>query len=181
MPDPETGVARSHALGIGNAVHAALEWSAARDWRAPDGELSRGCWRARASPATPSALSRARRPGRRLARIRAARASSAGAPVAEVPFVLALAETVVRGKIDLLVEDGGVPTVVDYKTDALDGRSPADSPRATRRSARSTHSRSAAIPAPARVHVFLEAPDEPQIEVFDADDLRAASGAPRAD
>ena len=34
------------------------------------------------------------------------------------------APTVARGQIDLLVAGDGVPTVVDYKTDALDGRAP---------------------------------------------------------
>ena len=37
------------------------------------------------------------------------------------------AATVIRGQIDLLAEPaGGMPTVVDYKTDALDGRAPAE-------------------------------------------------------
>src|SRR5205085_6915058 len=37
MPDP--GPPRALALGIGNAVHAALEWSANNGWDAPDDEL----------------------------------------------------------------------------------------------------------------------------------------------
>ena len=95
-------------------------------------------------------------------------------PRAEVPFVLGLAETVVRGKIDLLVEGGSVPTVVDYKTDALDGRSPAEA--AARYAAqRQVYALAVGGDVGARaIHVFLEAPDEPQVESFDADGLRAA-------
>ena len=60
---------------------------------------------------------------------------------AEVPFVLSVAGTLVRGSIDLLVEraDGSV-LVVDYKTDRLDGRDPEEAPAATRSSETSTRS-----------------------------------------
>ena len=46
----------------------------------------------------------------------------------EVPFVLGLAGTVVRGQIDLLVagQAGEATTVIDYKTDAVEGRSAAE-------------------------------------------------------
>ena len=173
MPDPETGIARSHALGIGNAVHAALEWSAARDWRVPDGELVARMLGREGLAGDADALSRARRLVTGWLESALLR-ELGGRARAEVPFALALAETVVRGKIDLLVEDGGVPTVVDYKTDALDGRSPADA--AARYAAqRQVYALAVGGDTGARaVHVFLEAPDEPQIEVFDADDLRAA-------
>ena len=46
--------------------------------------------------------------------------------------------------------------------------------RATRRSARSTASPSGGETGARAIHVFLEAPEEPQIELFDADALRAA-------
>jgi hypothetical protein len=88
--------------------------------------------------------------------------------------VLALGGTVVRGKIDLLVDGNGVPTVVDYKTDALDGRSPAEV--AARYAAqRKVYALATGGETGARtIHVFLEAPDEPQIESFDANALSAA-------
>src|SRR5262249_23028848 len=46
---------------------------------------------------------------------------------AEVPFVLSLKGTLIRGSIDLLIgrEDGSA-LVVDYKTDRLDGRDPVE-------------------------------------------------------
>src|SRR5262249_6742135 len=36
---PEPDVPRDLALGIGNAVHAALEWSAEHEWNEPSGDL----------------------------------------------------------------------------------------------------------------------------------------------
>jgi RecB family exonuclease len=44
----------------------------------------------------------------------------------EVPFLLDLGGTIVRGKIDLLADTDDGPLVVDYKTDALDGADPAE-------------------------------------------------------
>ena len=44
----------------------------------------------------------------------------------EVPFLLELGGTVVRGKVDLLAETPEGPLVVDYKTDALGGADPVE-------------------------------------------------------
>jgi hypothetical protein len=44
----------------------------------------------------------------------------------EVPFLLELDDTIVRGKIDLLADTTEGPLVVDYKTDALAGTDPAE-------------------------------------------------------
>ena len=45
---------------------------------------------------------------------------------AEVPFVLGVGGTVIRGQIDLLADGpDGERCVIDFKTDALRGRSPA--------------------------------------------------------
>ena len=170
---PEAGATRGHALGIGNAVHAALEWSAARGWRAPGEDLLQ------------LLLAREGLGDDREAVARASRlvagwldsplcAELTGRPRAEVPFVLELADTVVRGKIDLLVTGGDVPTVVDYKTDALDGRSPAEV--AARYAAqRKVYALAVGGDRGARtIHVFLERPDEPQMEVFGPEDLGSA-------
>ena len=170
---PEPGAVRGHALGIGNAVHAALEWSAQRDWRPVDDELLERLLGREGLAGDAEALARVRRLvggwlGSDLL------AELAGVPRAEVPFVLGLGGTVVRGKIDLLVDGGELPTVVDYKTDALDGRSPAEA--AARYAAqRQVYGLAVGGETGARaIHVFLEAPEEPQIELFDADALRAA-------
>ena len=170
---PEPGVARGHALGIGNAVHGALEWSALRGWEAPGEQLLSRLLAREGLGGDAEALARARRlvAGWLDSELRA---ELSGTPRAEVPFVLDLAQTIVRGKIDLLVEGDGVPTVVDYKTDALDGRSPAEV--AARYAAqRQVYALAVGSAAGARtIHLFLEAPDQPQVESFDAEGLRAA-------
>ena len=170
---PEPGVARGHALGVGNAVHAALEWSAARDWRAPDEALLARLLGREGLGGDGEALARARRLVTGWLDS-ALRAELSARPRAEVPFALALADTVVRGKIDLLVDGDDVPTVVDYKTDALDGRSAAEV--AARYAAqRQVYALAVGGETGARaIHVFLEAPDEPQVELFDAAGLETA-------
>ena len=46
---------------------------------------------------------------------------------AEVPILVRVADTVLRGTIDLLVErPGSPPLIVDFKTDRLDGADPAE-------------------------------------------------------
>jgi ATP-dependent exoDNAse (exonuclease V) beta subunit len=46
---------------------------------------------------------------------------------AEVPLLIEVGDTVLRGSIDLLVEqDGGPPLIVDYKTDRVDGAETAE-------------------------------------------------------
>ena len=95
---------------------------------------------------------------------------------AELPFVVGLGETVVRGQIDLLVPaaDDGVPTVIDYKTDALRGRPPAELAERYR-AQREVYAIAAGSEHGARVaHVFLEAPDDPVIATLDGPELTAA-------
>jgi ATP-dependent exoDNAse (exonuclease V) beta subunit len=170
---PEPGVSRGHALGIGNAVHAALEWSAAHDWQAPEEGLIGRLLTREGLAGDREALTRATRLASGWLESDL-RAGLAGTRRPEVPFALALGGTVVRGKIDLLVDGGEMPTVVDYKTDALDGRSPAEA--AARYSAqRKIYALAAGGATGVRtIHVFLEAPEDPQVETFDAEGLRAA-------
>jgi RecB family exonuclease len=94
----------------------------------------------------------------------------------EVPFVLAIGGTLIRGSIDLLVQrqDGSV-LVVDYKTDRLGGRDPAQTV-----SRYSIQRDLYALAAAARgapvetAYVFLERPDAPVREGFDEAGLEAA-------
>jgi ATP-dependent exoDNAse (exonuclease V) beta subunit len=99
--EKEAGAAR------GIAVHELLEWSARNGWREPSaaGEL--------------------------LAPVQAWLGSSFFAERVrdaercrvEVPLLVEVADTVLRGSIDLLVEaDGRPPLIVDYKTDRVDSR-----------------------------------------------------------
>jgi ATP-dependent helicase/nuclease subunit A len=149
---------RGEAAARGAAIHELLEWSAAHEWREPDGEVA----------------------DELLAPVRAwlgsellnERVLAPGATSrAEVPLLLRVADATLRGSIDLLVErDGEPPLVVDYKTDGLDGTAPAE------RAARYGTQRAiyALAVAEARgasevevAYVFLERPQEPVLELLD--------------
>ncbi len=111
------------------------------------------CSPARASPATPRRAAARRAAGRRLARLRAARRARRGAAAGRGPVrrsTSARRSSAARSTCSSPRGDG-VPTVVDYKTDALDGRSAGRARRAaTRPSARSTRSPPAAARRSAR-------------------------------
>ena len=175
---------RSRSLGFGNAVHAALEWSARAGWARPDDERLANLL-----------ASEGLDDDAELARARAMVDGWLGSPLAaelagaetraEVPFALELGEAIVRGQIDLLVRAAGPPasgqlellgepsvegdvvsTVVDFKTDALgeDGPAALGDRYANQRElyALALASAGGGAPEAARVravHVFLEAPD----------------------
>src|SRR5262249_54065751 len=125
--DPELG-SRERSLAIGNCVHAALERSARNSW-APtsDEELdeilgregiaddSEG--RARVEELLQNWLG---------SDLRAELESDGVRSRPEVPFVVELGGTIVRGKIDLLCETSVGTLVVDYKTDVLRGADEAE-------------------------------------------------------
>jgi hypothetical protein len=98
----------------------------------------------------------------------------------EVPFVLGLAGTVVRGKIDLLAESGGEPLVVDYKTDALRGADPDELVERYRTQrdlyALAAHGalRNGDTSAIRAAYCFLEAPESVSVEVYDETGLAEA-------
>jgi ATP-dependent helicase/nuclease subunit A len=109
----------------GRAVHSLLEWSQANDWQTPAAELVRRISRSAEvggdADLTEAAL---------LAPFQAwldsdffaKRIRDAQSSRAEVPLLIEVGETVLRGSIDLLVEeDGKPPLIVDYKTDRVDG------------------------------------------------------------
>ncbi len=163
---------RDLALGIGNSVHAALEWSAANGWAKPPADLLERLVAREGLGDDPDALRRARELVDGW--LGSALCSELGEDhvQAEVPFLLGLGPTVIRGQIDLLATGGSVPTVVDYKTDRLAGRKPQE--LADRYRAQREIYALAAGPEGARVaHVFLERPDEPVVETVTAADLPA--------
>ena len=108
----------------GIAVHALLEWSQANGWQAPGAELVA---RVSASAETRDAgLTEETVTGPVRAWLDsgffAQRVRSAGRSRAEVPLLIEVADTVLRGSIDLLIEEEGKPPlIVDYKTDRVDG------------------------------------------------------------
>ncbi len=166
---------RSRSLVFGNAVHAALEWSARNGWREPDPQ-----WLAAlVSGAGPGSLERATRlvTGWLGSSLRRELASAQVRP--EVPFALPLGSTIVRGKIDLLARNGAGPVVVDFKTDAI-GPGGVSEPGEHYRVQRELYALVAAAAAgvegaPVRaIHLFLEAPEEPVIETMGLLELDAA-------
>ncbi len=174
------GGAGEERTAHGIAVHSLLEWSQANEWREPPPELARrfalaagldpDVEEAEALEATRAWLGCA---------FFAERVRGAERSRAEVPFLLPLPGTVLRGSIDLLVETGGEPPrVIDYKTDRLGESSPAElvqryeTQRDIYALAVSEASRAEEVEV---AYVFLERPGEPVVETLD----RAAIDAGR--
>ncbi|HEY5942625.1 MAG TPA: PD-(D/E)XK nuclease family protein, partial [Solirubrobacterales bacterium] len=110
--------------------------------------------------------------------LRAQIASEAIRTRAEVPLLLGIGGTVLRGSIDLLVErDGAPPLVIDYKTDRLDGADPAE--RAGHYGVqRSVYALAVAealgVSEVEVAYVFLERPEEPAVTRLDAEEMAGA-------
>ena len=165
------GDGREEGAARGIAVHSLLEWSQANGWREPPPDLARrfahaagldsGAGEAEALEMVQTWLGC----GFFGERIRGAARSRT-----EVPILLSLARTVVRGSIDLLVESGGPPLIVDYKTDRLDGVTPAEHVRRyeTQRDIYALAVSEARGAERVEVaYVFLERPEDPVVETLD--------------
>jgi ATP-dependent exoDNAse (exonuclease V) beta subunit len=169
---PDNGLAR------GRVVHALLEWGQANAWRQPDTELVR-----RLVAAEPGAAALDEEAvlapfeawlGSNFfaERIRDAQRSRV-----EVPLLVEVAGTVLRGSIDLLVEaEGTPPLIVDYKTDRVDGAALTD--LAARYEVQQAIY--ALAVAEARgveevelAYVFLERPGEPVLATWGAERIAA--------
>jgi ATP-dependent helicase/nuclease subunit A len=174
--DEATLSAPEERTARGAAVHALLEWSQANEWAEPSEEL-----------ALRHAAAAGLTPGRDLlgpvrqwigSPLRARIAAEAQRVRAEVPLLLGVGDTVLRGSIDLLVErEGGPPLVVDYKTDRLDGADPAE--RATHYGVqRSIYALAVAEALGAEevevAYVFLEQPDQPALSTLGPAEMAAA-------
>lgn len=166
---------------VGVAVHSLLEWSAGNGWREPPPELAR-----RFALAAGLSLDTGDPAAEPVGFVQAWLASSlfrdhvqpARRCRAEVPLLLSLGGTVLRGSIDLLVEhDGHPPLIVDYKTDRLDGADPAE--RAERyevqRDIYSLAASEALRAAEVEVaYVFLERPEQPVVKTIGPAELDTA-------
>jgi ATP-dependent helicase/nuclease subunit A len=163
----------------GRAVHSLLEWSQAHGWRMPGADLVRRI----AGSAEVGAEEELDEEGL-LATFRGWLDSSFFAERvrdakcrAEVPLLIEVAETVLRGSIDLLVEDEGAsPLIVDYKTDRVDGADVAE--LAARYGIQQAIYALAVAEAQdaAEVeiaYVFLERPEEPFTARWGRDELEA--------
>lgn len=171
--------ARDRRLAIGNAVHAALEWSARGGWAAPPPELLEGLAAEHGLGSDAGDLERVAELARGWLDSALCRQLAGARVRAEVPFAIELAGTVVRGQIDLLVP-GAEPVVVDYKTDALDGSGPAElgARYAAQRELYALAVAAAGGDRPPElvraVHCFLDAPDDPVEARFDRAALAGA-------
>ena len=111
----------------GAAVHALLEWSQANGWAEPSVELAER--HAVANGLDPEAGAELLEPVRQwiCSPLRERLGTEATRTRAEVPLLLGVGDTVLRGSIDLLVErEERPPLVIDYKTDRLAGADPAE-------------------------------------------------------
>jgi ATP-dependent helicase/nuclease subunit A len=164
----------------GRAVHALLEWSHANGWKAPAADLIRRV--STSAEVGSSDLSEAALLGPFQAWLDssffAERIRSAERSRAEVPLLIEVADTVLRGSIDLLVENAGrPPLIVDYKTDRVDGAAIAD--LATRYEIQQAIyalavAEARATPEVELVYIFLERPEEPVVATWGPDELGAA-------
>ena len=96
---------------------------------------------------------------------------------AEVPILVRVADTVLRGTIDLLVErPGSPPLIVDFKTDRLDGTDPAElAGRYEIQQAIYALAVAEALDASEveLAYVFLERPEDPFIAGWGRDEIEA--------
>jgi ATP-dependent helicase/nuclease subunit A len=201
VPDLEPG-AREESLARGAAVHELLEWSQANGWSEPPEELvlrhavAAGAGTGTPSPDTsrqwldvecpergspsPRFVQELLEPVRRWidSPLRERIASEGTRVRAEVPLLLSIGGTLLRGSIDLLVErEGAPPLVLDYKTDRLEGASPAE--RASHYEVqRSIYAlavaEAMAAPEVEVAYVFLERPDEPALSVLGPAEMASA-------
>jgi ATP-dependent exoDNAse (exonuclease V) beta subunit len=167
---------RDEAAARGAAVHSLLEWSAANRWREPADDMIR-------SHAIAAGLDPEGEIGERLlapvrawlgsALLRERITATGSSSRAEVPLLLGVADAMLRGSIDLLVErDGAPPLVVDYKTDRLSGSTPAEraAKYGTQRAIYALAVSEARGAAEVEVaYVFLERPEEPVVELLGAE------------
>ncbi len=176
-----TPSAREERSARGAAVHALLEWSQANGWSEPDAELAhRHALAAGLDPERVMAEDLLAPVhgwlGSTLLRDRIAADDDARVR-AEVPILLGLGGTVLRGSIDLLVErTGAPPLVVDYKTDRLGDTTPAEHAGryATQRSIYALAAAEALGAAEVEVaYVFLERPEEPVVTCLDSEAMAA--------
>jgi ATP-dependent helicase/nuclease subunit A len=195
------GSAGGERTAHGAAVHSLLEWSQANGWSEPAADLvRRHAIGAGLDPGADGVLDGLLEPIRGWlgSRFFADRVAASGATTrAEVPFLLGVGEgaadagaggeprasgrdrgSVLRGSIDLLVEQPDrPPLIVDYKTDRLDGSSPAEH-AARYEVQRAIYAlavgESRRAPEVELAYVFLERPDEPVLQSFGSDALGAA-------
>jgi ATP-dependent exoDNAse (exonuclease V) beta subunit len=170
--------AREERMAHGAAVHALLEWSQENDWAEPSVDVAT---RHAVANGLPEGTGREMlEPVRQWldSPLRRQIADESRRARAEVPLLLGLGGTVLRGSIDLLVErEGAPPLIVDYKTDRLDGTTPAEHAHRyeVQRSIYALAVTEALGAEEVEVaYLFLERPDEPAVSVLGPSELATA-------
>jgi ATP-dependent helicase/nuclease subunit A len=175
---PEMLVERDHGREFGNAVHDVLEALAPARWPVPDDDaIRRALEQHGLDPDEKDRQTRARRMIDGLRESELGRRVRSGSSRAEVPILLQSESVLIRGFIDLVVEGGPRPLIVDYKTNRLDGSTPQQkmSGYELQRGMYSLAlaSSSAAIEEVDTAWVFLEEPDSPVEATLAQNDLEA--------
>jgi ATP-dependent helicase/nuclease subunit A len=174
-----TPSAREERTAQGAAVHALLEWSQANGWREPSEELTHRHAVAAGLDSDRTDATALLEPVRGWlgSALRARIGAGATRARAEVPILLGVGDTVLRGSIDLLVErEGEPPLVIDYKTDRLDGSSLEE--RAARYETQRTIyalavAESLGVDEVEVAYVFLERPEEPALTVLGSAEMES--------
>jgi len=175
-----TPSAREERTAQGAAVHALLEWSQANEWAEPSEELARRHAAAAGLDSEQTDPAGLLEPLQGWLDSGLAREISAAATRvrAEVPILLGVGGTVLRGSIDLLVErPGQPPLVVDYKTDRLGASGPAEhaAPYETQRSIYALAvADSLGAPEVEVAYVFLERPEDPVLTTLGQTEMDSA-------
>jgi ATP-dependent helicase/nuclease subunit A len=173
------GASAGAGARFGSAVHSLLEWSAKRRWIEPPDDVVA---RMLAAEGLEADGDRQRAREMVLGWIESPlreKLSERGTDVSvEVPLLVELGGSILRGKIDLLGKPiNGPPTVVDFKTDRLDGDDPGS--RGLRyqvqrdlyaiATAEATRSETVRV-----AYVFLERPGEPVVQELGPPEMEAA-------
>jgi ATP-dependent helicase/nuclease subunit A len=165
---------------FGSAVHSLLEWSAGRRWIEPSREVLARMLEAEGLEAEGPLAQRARAMVRGWidSPLRAALGGRGTRVRAEVPLLLELGGSIMRGKIDILGEPiDGPPTVIDFKTDGLNDDDPVEHAEryAVQRDLYAVATAAATGAETVRVaYVFLERPAEPVILELGPEEIKAA-------
>ena len=165
------------ALARGTVVHELLEDMDMATGSMPDDEVIAAAIEAHGGKATPAAVADARRlvEGFAASELRE-RLGRAQRVRAEVPFAFNLGSLLLTGYLDVLAEDADGALVVDYKSDALEGRTPEALCEERYAGQRTVYALAALRSGAARVEVaysFLERPSEIVSALFTAADAPA--------